>query len=172
MTRTLASRLPLAIALAFCAVFTGCTSVKVKSVRDPNYSAKMERVFIVIGGGTESQELDTYLSQQLRDAFSQENVETDVAILTPLDLDEKKHLERAKAFKADGILSISVTTGVISPYGGYPTLIYDASLYDPEFKTRRWRASINNSGGTGLMKRRMREMAEGIVARLKADGVL
>jgi hypothetical protein len=67
---------------------------------------------------------------------------------------------------------VRVTTFVVSEYGGYPTIMYDVSLFDPEVKKRLWRGSVNNSGGTALMSRRMREMAEAIVSQLSKDGFL
>jgi hypothetical protein len=90
----------------------------------------------------------------------------------PLDLDEKSHLEKAKSFEADAILTVKAVSGIIDEFGGYPTIIYDASLYDPDLKKRLWRGNINNSGGTALMSRRMREMAVEIVTQLRKDGFL
>jgi hypothetical protein len=75
-------------------------------------------------------------------------------------------------FGCDAVLVIKATAGIIGDFGHYPTIIYDASLFDPQLKKRLWRARINNSGPSMVMKRRFREMSESIVRQLKNDGFI
>ena len=159
---------------ALLAVFlTACTSVRLNSVKDATNVHKLDRLFVIVAQGQlNSTKFADQFIEQFRAQLTNSAVKVEFSILTPLELDEKTHLEKAKAFQADAILFVRAVSGVRDQYGGYPTIIYDASLFDPEFKKRLWRANINNSGGTGLMSRRMREMAEQIVKQLQNDGFL
>jgi hypothetical protein len=151
----------------------GCTSVKLKSTKDPAAVRKISRLFVLINQGeTDNPKLSNELSEHFRNSLSNAPVQLEFSIMSPLELDEKIHDSKIKQFNADAVLTIRVTTFVVSEYGGYPTIIYDVSLFDPEMKKRLWRGSVNNSGGTALMNRRMREMAEAIVSQLRKDGFL
>ena len=151
----------------------GCTSVNLKSTKDPAAVRKINRLFVLINQGeTDTPKLSNELTQHLRNSLSNSPVKLEFSVMSPLELDERVHDAKIKQFDADGVLVIRVTTFIISEYGGYPTIIYDVSLFDPEIKKRLWRGSVNNSGGTALMNRRMREMAEAIVSQLRKDGFL
>lgn len=151
----------------------GCTSVKLQSTKDPAAVRKVNRLFVLINQGeTENQKLSGELIDQFRNSLSNSPVLLEFSIISPLELDERVHDVKIKQFEADSVLAIRVTTFIVSEYGGYPTIIYDVSLFDSEMKKRLWRGSVNNSGGTALMSRRMREMAEAIVTQLKKDGFL
>lgn len=151
----------------------GCTSVKLQSTKDPAAVRKLSRLFILINQGeTDSANLSNELAGYFRNSLSNSPVELEFSIVSPLELDERVHEAKVKQFGADAILAIRVATFVVSEYGGYPTIVYDVSLFERDFKKRLWRGSVNNSGGTALMSRRMREMAEAIVAQLRKDGFL
>lgn len=152
----------------------GCTSVTIKSNKDEASVHQLNRLSVIINHGEVS---DKQLSNELIDGFkgcfSNAPVQVDYSVMSALDLDTKAQADQIKAFNPDAILLISVTTFVISAeYGGYPTILYDASLYNPDHSKRLWRAAINNSGGTALMNRRMHEMAGKIATQLQADGFL
>jgi hypothetical protein len=171
--KKLLSHLMVAGVVLSALLLSGCTSVKLKSTKDSAAVKKVNRLFVLINQGeTDKPTLSNQLIGHFRNALTNTPVRCEFSISSPLDLDEKVHDAKIKEFNADGVLSISVTTFILSEYGGYPTIIYDVSLFDPESKKRLWRGSVNNSGGTALMNRRMREMADAIVAQLKKDGFL
>ena len=151
----------------------GCTSVSLKSTKDPAAVRKINRLFVLINQGeTDNQKWSNELIEHFRNSLTNSPVRLEFSIVSPLELDERVHDARIKQFDADAVLVVRVTTFVVSEYGGYPTIMYDVSLFDPEVKKRLWRGSVNNSGGTALMSRRMREMAEAIVSQLSKDGFL
>lgn len=159
------------VILSLC--LTGCTSVSVQATKDPKAVHKMGRLFVLINhGDLGNQPYSTDLANNLRTVLSNPPPALEISIVSPLELDERVHDDRIKQFNPDAVLVIRLTTAVLSEYGGYPILKYDASLYDPDMKRRLWRGVVDNSGGTALMKRRMREMAEVIVGRLRKDGFL
>lgn len=159
--------------VSFTLCVTGCTSVNVRSNKDQASVRKVNRLFIIIQHGEmDDQPFSNDLSLALRNAFTNTSAVMEMSIANPVELDPKTHLRQAEAFNADAILVITSTGGIMSEYGGYPTITYDASLYEKTMEKRIWRAQINNSGGTALMKRRMREMAVGIVEKLRGDGFL
>ena len=156
-----------------CTVLSGCTSISVQSNKDAAAVHKVSRLFILINGGdAQNQELSNILAADLVDCFSNKPAKIQVCITSPLDLDDTAYRARMMTFMADSILTISPQNRVVDPYGGFPTIVYDASLFDPATKKREWRASITNSGGTEVMGRRMRKMAESIVSKLELDGFL
>jgi hypothetical protein len=151
----------------------GCTSVKLQSTKDPAAVRKIDRLFVLINQGeTDNPKLSSELVDHFRNSLSNSPVKLEFSIMSSLELDEQIHDAKIKQFEAEAVLVIRVTTFIVSEFGGYPTIIYDVSLFDPELKKRLWRGSVNNSGGTALMNRRMREMAEAIVSQLKMDGFL
>lgn len=152
----------------------GCTSITIKSNKDASAVRQLNRLSIVINHGEVSDKaLSNYLIDGFKSCFSNAPVQVDYTVLSALDLDTKSHEQQIKAFNPDAVLEVSVTTYVVSAeYGGYPTIMYDASLYNPDLTKRLWRAAIDNSGGTALMKLRMHQMAGKIATQLQADGFL
>jgi hypothetical protein len=160
--------------VAMLGLVSGCTSVTIQSNKDASAVHQLNRMFVVINHGeVKDQELSNYLIDGFKGCFSNAPVQVDYTVLSALDLDTKSHEQQIKAFNPDAVLEVSVTTYVISAeYGGYPTIMYDASLYNPDLTKRIWRAAIDNSGGTALMKMRMHQMAGKIATQLQTDGFL
>lgn len=165
-----AKRVAMALALAaFCG--TGCTSISLESNKNAAAIHKVDRLFILINQGeVKDQPLSKMLATAFQNCFTNAAPKVDIAITSPLDLDENAYKASITNFHADAVFVVSVNTFIIDEFGGYPTIMYDASLFDPSMKQRVWRAAINNSGGTALMERRMWEMAEKIVQQLHQDG--
>ena len=155
-------------------LMAGCTSVTIKSNKDESAVHQLNRLFIVVNHGeVGDKQLSNYLIDGFKGCFSNAPVQVDYTVLSALDLDTKAHEQQIKAFNPDAVLEVSVTTFVVSAeYGGYPTIMYDASLYNPDLSKRLWRAAIDNSGGTALMKLRMHQMAGKIATQLQTDGFL
>ena len=153
---------------------TGCTSITIKSNKDAASVKQLDRLYIVVNHGeVTDKSLSNYLIDGFKSCFTNSPVKVDYGVMSALDLDPKVMTDEIKAFNPDAVLVVSVSTFVVAAeYGGYPTIIYDASLYNPDHTKRIWRASIDNSGGTALMKRRMREMAGKISMQLQTDGFL
>ncbi len=160
-------------AVLLCQLTTGCTSIKIQANKDAASVKKIKRLYVVIQHGDVGQQaLSNGLASALRNAFTNTPVALEVSIANPVELDEKVHLKRITQFESDAAMVITATGGIIADFGGYPTIIYDASLFDPQLEKRLWRARIDNSGGTALMTRRFREMADTIVRQLKQDGFI
>jgi hypothetical protein len=163
----------IALIALLLSIVSSCTSISVKSNKDASASRKINRLFVIVNHGeVNDQKYSNELIQSLKNCLSNSPVQLEFSVMTPLDLNPEMHQEKVRAFDAEAVLVISVSTYVINEFGGYPTILYDASLFDPEQKKRLWRGAINNSGGTALMKRRMREMAEKLVGQLRHDGLL
>ena len=168
-----ALKLNLAGLAAVGLLVAGCTSVTIKATRDPHAVHRVERLFVVINHGDLSHEsYSQQLAASLASLLSNPPPVIEISVVSPLELDEKIHDRQLQQFKPDAVLVIRLTTAVVSEYGGYPTLQYDASLFDPKTERRLWRGSVNSSGGTALMQRRLRETAEVIVKQLRKDGFL
>jgi hypothetical protein len=160
-------------AVSFAALLTGCTSIHVHANKDPEAVRKVRRLSILIHhGDTGEQIYSKDLSAALHTAFTNTAVSVDVDIAGPAELDDKGHQRRRAEFQCDSVLVITATGGVVNGYGGYPTIIYDMSLYEPKLDKRLWRARVDNSGGTALIELRMRKMAERLVQQLRDDGFL
>jgi hypothetical protein len=155
----------------FGVILTGCTSIRVRANKDPASIRKIKRLFVIVNhGDVDEQTYSHLLADAMLVALTNTAAVFQIEIANPVALDESSYLKQIKQFEADAVLMIRVEGGVLGQYGGYPTLIYDASLFEPDLRKRIWRARIDNSGGTALMKRRMREMADKIVQELRKNG--
>jgi hypothetical protein len=160
------------LAVVLC-LAAGCTSVTINSNKDEASVHQLNRLFVIVNHGeVKDKQLSNELIDGFKGCFSNAPVQVDYSIMSALDLDATAQTDKIKAFNPDAILLVSVTTYVMAEYGGYPTILYDASLYNPDHTKRLWRAAINNSGGTALMDRRMHEMAGKITTQLQTDGFL
>jgi hypothetical protein len=154
-------------------LLTGCTSIKIQANKDEASVRKIKRLFVLIQHGEVGKRpYSTELASAMQNAFTNTGVVIEISIANPVELDESAHQKRMDKFGCDAVLVIKTTGGIINEYDSYPKIIYDASLFDPQLKKRFWRARIDNSGGTALMKRRFREMSESIVRQLKSDGFI
>lgn len=152
-------------------IFSGCASAKVVSNRDPELTKDLERIFVLIDHGeVTKQQFSGSLSKHLAAALT--NVTVKIAIVSPLELDEKAHQHAISEFAPDAVLVIKCNGGVLHEYGGYLRLTYDVSLYDSKQEKRLWRAAASNDGGTAVMEKRLRVMADEIVVTLQRDGFL
>ena len=151
----------------------GCSTVTVQSAADPAAVHKLDRLFILIDS---RQVTDQELARSLVANFVVCSTNTTAQIRAtaagPLDLDGTVYDRQITAFHPDAVLVISKQEFVADAYGGYPSITYDASLYQPITKRKIWRASIVNKGSSDVMERRMRKMAESIINQLKLDGFL
>lgn len=154
-------------------LITGCTSVQLVANKDAGAVKKLQRLFVVVNHGeANKQKLSTDLIAQFRSSLTNSLVQAEYAVVSALDLDDRVLDEKIKAFNPDAVLVIRVANYVVDQYGGYPTIRYDVSIFDHATKKRVWRSAVNNSGGTALMERRMREMADKIIGQLRDDGFL
>jgi len=154
-------------------LLTGCTSIKIQANKDEASVRKVKRLFVLIQhGDVGKRPYSAELASAMQDAFTNTPVVIDVSIANPVELDESAHQKRMDEFGCDAVLVIRTTGGIINEYDSYPKIIYDASLFEPQLKKRLWRARVDNSGATALMKRRFREMSESIVRQLKSDGFI
>jgi len=129
-------------------------------------------VIFIVEGDAKDRLLADYLAANFRNCFSNRPTQYDVAITTPLDLDERDYERRINSFQADAVLTVTIRHTVVDIAGGYPTINYDASLFDRATKRRIWRADIVNSGSPEVMEKRMQKMAAAIVSQLEHDGFL
>ena len=151
----------------------GCTSIQLHANKDAASVRRVKRLFVLIQhGDIGTQPYSTDLAEAIRTAFTNTPVVTEVGVSNPIELDERVHRQQIEKFESDAVLVITATGGIVAEFGGYPTIIYDASLFEPQMDKRLWRARIDNSGGTAFMKRRFREMAEHIIRQLRSDGFI
>jgi hypothetical protein len=164
------------IAAAF-AIFTGCaigfSTVTIQATKDPSAVQKIGRLFILINHGDLGHpSYSTKLAADLQSVLSNPPPVLKISLQSPLELDESVYDKKIQLFKPDAVLVIRLSASVIDEAGGYPMLKYDVSLFDPTMKKRLWRGAVDNSGGTAFIDRRMHDMAETIVNRLREDGFL
>jgi hypothetical protein len=160
-------------AVLLAQLLIGCVSIKVQANKDEASVRKVKRLFVLIQqGDVGRQTYSKELASALQNASTNTPVVTEITIANPVELDESAHRKQMDEFGCDAVLVIKATAGILEDFGRYPTIIYDASLFDPQLKKRLWRAHINNSGPTMVMKRRFREMSESIVRQLKNDGFI
>jgi hypothetical protein len=162
--------LPAIILLGAAALFTACASISIESARDPGFSGKVGRLFVLI---RDNGQLKSSYSQNLQKAMTERlsarGISSQVQIASPLELDESRYSRDIKTFSPDAVLVIQWAGGT-RRLSEVTEVFWDASLRIPEAKARIWRATIHISGGSSLS--RMTAMTDSILARLEQDGVI
>lgn len=152
---------------------SGCTSISLESNKDAAAVHKVNRLFILIRqDDVKTRQLANDLAVDCGICFSNRPTRIEVAIISPLDLDDSGYNRRISAFDSDSVLTIAIRTAMLDQSGGFRTINYDVSLFDPATKKRLWRAAVVNSGSPEIMEKRMRKMVEAIVSKLDEDGFL
>lgn len=158
------------IMLGAAALLTACASVSIESARDPGFSGKVSRLYVLIrDNGQLKKSYSQNLQKALTERLSARGISSRVQIISPLELDDSRYSKDIKTFSPDAVLLIQQTGGtrrlqeVIEMY-------WDVSLFIPETRTRIWRASIHMSGGSSLS--RMTAMADSILSRMEQDGII
>jgi hypothetical protein len=165
------SRLFLAfIMLGASALFAGCAPVTIESARDPGFTGKISRLFVLIrDNGQLSSSYTQNLQKAMTERLSARGIVSQVQIVSPLELDESKYSRDIKAFSPDAVLVI-LWTGGTRRFHEVIEVYWDASLNVPQTKTRIWRATIHVSGGSSLS--RMTAMTDSLLSRLEQDGII
>jgi hypothetical protein len=158
------------IILGAVVLFIGCASVSIESTRDPGFSGKINRLFVLIkDNGQIKKSYSQNLQKALTERLSARGISSRVQIISPLELDDSRYSQDIKTFSPDAVL-------LIQPAGGTRRLqeiieiFWDVGLRVPDSKTLIWRASIHMSGGSSLS--RMTAMADGILSRMEQDGII
>jgi len=171
MMRLLAYYLTVVIAL----LSLGCASVSVNSMRDSSFSEPIQKLFVVVNHNQVDmidRSFTPYLITALKDEFSKKGVETEIVVISPLDLNANTYASEIASYKPDGVMTILANGGIIGPYGGMQTIVYDISIFESAKNIRIWRARIEASGGTGVREKRMRMMAQKLIQRLSDDKII
>ena len=162
--------LPALILLGATVLLTACAAISIESARDPGFSGKISRLYVLIrDNGQLKSSYSQNLQKALTERLSARGIVSHVQIASPLELDESKYSRDIQAFLPDAVLGIQWAGGtrrlseVIEVY-------WDASLQIPQTKTRIWRARIHLSGGSSLS--RMTAMTDSILSRLEQDGII
>ena len=153
-------------------VAVGCATVSIKSSRDMEFKQKLDRLYVVIDHG----ELDVSHSETLKEglsvALSQKQIQSKIYVLSPLDLEENAYEADMASYDPQAILRIEATSSTVGDYGGLAEIVYNVSLVTLTNDKRIWRAQTKNAGGTAMMGKRLRKMANRIVDQLANDGLI
>lgn len=151
------------------AVVAGCAAASIESFRDPNYSERIDRIFILIDHSIIKPSYTRDLELALQGVLSDSQLEYKIQQVDPIALDEEVLKNEIENYHPDGILLFEVAGFDGEAKGDMPKIIYDISIMTPDRKKRIWRAQAENSGGTIVMKDRMRKMVEQIYEKLIID---
>jgi hypothetical protein len=162
--------LPAMILLGAAALFTACASISIESARDPGFSGKISRLYVLIrDNGQLKSSYSQNLQRALTERLSARGIVSQVQIVSSLELDESRYSRDIKTFSPDAVLSIQWAGGT-RRLSEVIEVFWDASLHIPQTRTRIWRATIHLSGGSSLS--RMTAMTDSILSRLEQDGII
>jgi len=157
-------------------LLVACASASISSTRDPSFTGTVNRVFIVLNQADIDRidpEYTPALVRALRNEFFKKRIAVEVKTVNPLALDDTAYAAELQQYQPNGVLTIKATSTVISGYGGIHSIVYDASLFSPQQPDRRiWRAQITADGGTAVIEKKMRLVAEELLKRLRADRLI
>jgi hypothetical protein len=162
--------LPAFIVLGAAALFLGCASVSIESARDPGFSGKISRLYVLLrDNGQLRSSYWQNLQKALTERLKARGIASQVQIISPLELDESRYSQDMKAFSPDAVLFIQ-SAGGTRRLQEVIEIFWDASLYLPGKKTRIWRASIHMSGGSSPS--RMTALTDSILSKMEQDGII
>jgi hypothetical protein len=160
------------IILGLLITTTACTPVTIDSIKDPEITEHVRRIFVLVKEGNPSQvDYAQNLSSALVRRLAEKRIDASVRVQSPLDLDESKYIQEIKAFSPDAVLIVQATGGTRTRYERQIVDLYwDASLFRRDTRERIWRASIHTPGGSGMSK--MLNLTDSILLKLEQDGIL
>jgi hypothetical protein len=164
-------RLFLALAMLGATAFlSGCASVSIESARDPGFSGRINRIYVLIrDNGQISSSYSQNLQKAMTERLSARGITSQVQIVSALELDESKYSKDIKTFSPDAVLVMQPTGGT-RRFREVIEVYWDVSMQIPETKTRIWRASIHMSGGSSLS--RMTALTDGILSKMEQDKII
>jgi hypothetical protein len=153
-----------------------CHSASIQSTRDPSFSGRLTRIFIILNHG-EVDQLDADYTPALVRALQQEFAKTRTTItvraVNVLALNDPNYARELAQYQPDGVLTMKLSGGVRGAYGGLESLFYDVSLISAQQPDRRiWRAQLNAAGGSAVIEGKMNSAAEELVQRLLDDRLI
>lgn len=156
--------------LGAAALIAGCASISIESARDPDFSGKINRLYVLIrDNGHLKKSYSQNLEKAMKERLSARGIASQVQIVSPLELDDSKYAGDIKSFSPDAVLVLQ-TTGGTRRFREIIEVYWDVSLSIPNSKTRIWRASLHMSGGSSLS--RMTALADSILSGMEQDGII
>lgn len=157
-----------AILVSACAAPAHMTSNKATS-----YTKQPKRVYVMTNVGDEwGNDYYNAFKGKIAEILRQCGVESELSRISSVELDEKVHTKRARAFKADAVLSIRRSGGTKNQYGTIIDVNYDSRLYDVDTGKVVWRSTAARFiRGLTPVADRGEELAVDITNTMKADGI-
>jgi hypothetical protein len=126
-------------------VLCGCeTPTKITSVRAPLYAGTPERIFVVSDAAVRGNgsNFDPTMRKKMIDIAAACGAVLEVSVVNPLELNERIHDDRIKAFNADVVLRIRNTGGLIGGEGLRINSSHDLQM--TELKTNKviWQSTV------------------------------
>lgn len=148
----------------------GCISIE--SVKDPNFSKKIDKVFVVVKGSDDIQSFLENLCGSIVSDFSRQGIRANYHVFKTLSLESDSVIEeKINRFAPDVVMTIvqteqSYVNGVKSGAG------FTISLYEPASDKPVWKASLetDTSGyaGVGLAG----DISRRIIAQMGKDEII
>jgi hypothetical protein len=162
----------------------GCTTISIDSVRDPGFTGRIGRLFVLM---RDDSQIDPHYAHNLQAAWTQRlsalGIDSRVLVISTLESEESVFGKEIKEFSPDGVLLIqpegSMRHAGPGSHGVFKLerhgdstidLYWDVSLFETDPKNRIWCASITTPGGYGITK--MLKMTDSILAELDHDQIL
>ena len=129
-------------------LFSGCQTVSIDSVRDPDYDQTIGKLYVLIYEyRPEDPFFFRYLEQYFKEELEKREISSIVKIKPLKEKDESIYIKEINRFHPDAVLTIRDIDRTIATFFGTPmqsaNISWDASLYNSEMNKRIWRATIN-----------------------------
>jgi hypothetical protein len=164
-------------ALAVTVALSGCHSASIQSTRDPSFSGRMNRLFVILNHGQLEQMDAGYtpaLIRALQGEFAKTRTTVTIRAIDALALSDPNYTRALAQYQPDGVLTMKMSGGVRGEYGGgLESIYYDLSLFSVQTRDKRvWRGQLQATGGTGVIEGKMNSAAEKLVQTLLKDRVI
>jgi hypothetical protein len=169
-------RRTIGMAILCTATLAACApSTRITSNRSTDYAGEPRRLFVISQASMDfGKEFGDAFDQGLIAIGKECGATVQVSDMTALELDQKIHLERLKAFGPDAVLMVRRSGGMRNAYGHVMSLDFDVMLGDPNTNKAVWRANVYNfarGGGLTSDAARGRTLAVDMTNKMKFDQV-
>ena len=125
----------------FCAF---ADPIKIGSVKTPLYRTEPQRLFVLADFGSQfGPEFGESFQREFLSNAKDCDLEADVSLKTPLDLDEDAHLVKLRAFKPDTVMLINRHGGQVDRNGRQLSMVYSVKLIEVKSGNTTWEAIVD-----------------------------
>jgi|GEM_PF-6559308 len=159
------------IFMFFIVAITSCVSTKIKSIKDEDFKARIDNIFILVNIAENEIDFGSQFLGILGIEFRKMELNLEGLLYHPMSLLTQKDIaDKIRTFSPDFLLEMTLTKKTIQN-GSATEGEFDLALYEIKSKKPIWKATVNTNGGFGSIGDPVLTVKE-IIEKLRIDGLI